>query len=417
MPAELAALRQRALAPIPLCDVRHFADRYQTVYKDAMRTRSVSPRPRALHDRLSVDALPTEHLRRRVLVTHHDVYYFGGAEHLCVRMLKVLQTYFEEVVVLHAGGPLDVARIEKWYGVRLDPERVRFETVSSPRWLRWVSRLFAVGRMPILLQYALVLRAARSMKAGADLIISTQGECAIWDASVIQYIHYPMFFLDRESLAHLGATDLRIDQWLARACYVLLARRLCGWRPSIVASHLTLANSQWTAAEFRQRYGGYIPRVLYPGSHVSLGPGDPDWLPFVERENNFVIVGRIVPGKRIEEAVEIVRRLRERGRGLGLHIVGGEAGSGRYGARLRAMLADKPWVHMHTGLSRPALERLVARQKWGLHCYRFEHYGIAPAELQRLGCIVFVHDFGRAARGYCESGSALHRSRRRRQKN
>ena len=309
-------------------------------------------------------------------------------------MLKVLQTYFEEVVVLHAGGPLDVARIEKWYGVRLDPERVRFETVSSPRWLRWVSRLFAVGRMPILLQYALVLRAARSMKAGADLIISTQGECAIWDASVIQYIHYPMFFLDRESLAHLGATDLRIDQWLARAGYVLLARRLCGWRPSIVASHLTLANSQWTAAEFRQRYGGYIPRVLYPGSNVSLGPGDPDWLPFVERENNFVIIGRIVPGKRIEEAVEIVRRLRERGRGLGLHIVGGEAGSGRYGARLRAMLADKPWVHMHTGLSRPALERLVARQKWGLHCYRFEHYGSAPAELQRLGCIVFAHDSG-----------------------
>ncbi len=332
--------------------------------------------------------------RSRALAIHYNVYYFGGAEYVCIRMLRALQQRFSEVVLLHAGGPLDAARIEAWSGVRLDPARVRFETVGWPNWLRRLARLSGVGHQPILLQYALVLRAARSMTAGADLVITTEGECTVSAASAIQYIHYPMFFHDRESLAHLGASDLGTARWLVRSCYVLLARRVAGWRRSIVASHLTLANSEWTAAEFRRRYKGSNPQVLHAGAAVSLHPRSPEWVPFAQREDNFVILGRLVPSKRIEEAVEIIRRLRARGWELGLLIVGNDPGTDGYAARIDALLADKPWAQRHVGLSRREVERLVVRQKWGLHCYQFEHYGIGPAELQLLGCIVFVHDSG-----------------------
>lgn len=329
--------------------------------------------------------------RSRVLVLHYNIYYFGGAELVCVRTLAVLQQRFEEVVVLHAGGPLDVERIETWSGIRLDPARVRFETVAGTWWLRWLAR---AGLEPILAQYAAVLRAAPSKTQAADLVVSTEGECTLSADRVIQFIHYPMFFFDRRSLACLGVGDLGLGRWLIRSSYVLAARWLAGWDRSIVSSHLTLANSAWTATEFRRHYGGGDQRVLYFGADVSLRAGDPGWLPFEEREDNFVILGRVVPGKRIEDAIEIVDRLRKHGWDVGLLIIGRAPDPMGYANRLCTLLADKPWARWHEAPSREELERMVAGQKYGLHCYRYEHYGIAPLELQLLGCIVFVHDSG-----------------------
>jgi glycosyltransferase involved in cell wall biosynthesis len=409
-PAELSALRHGTYATNPLCDVGLYADRYMAVYRRAL---AAGCRPGARVARTTVGNRPdsgrelgtigggepmTETARAavarsRVLVLHYDLYYFGGAELLCCRILAVLQQHFSEIVLLHGGGPLDVARIEAWSGVRLNPARVRFETAPLPRWLTRLGRI-AGGANPILLQYAMVLRAARSMSAGADLVVSTEGECPLAARRVIQYIHYPMFFFDRGSLTRLGATDLGLGRWLVRSCYVIVSRLVSGWSRAAVASQLTLANSKWTAVEFGRHYSAPDAQVVPAGAEVSLRPGSPDWLPFAQREDNFVVLGRIVPGKRIAEAIEIVSRLRARGWGLGLHIIGGEPTGSRYAMRIRTLLANKPWARRHVGLSRAEVERLIARQKWGLHCYRFEHYGIAPAELQCLGCIVFVHDSG-----------------------
>ncbi|MFZ1990675.1 MAG: glycosyltransferase, partial [Alphaproteobacteria bacterium] len=116
-------------------------------------------------------------------------------------------------------------------------------------------------------------------------------------------------------------------------------------------------------------------------------------VPFADRENGFVMIGRVVPSKRVELAVEIVRQLREHhGHTIQLHIIG--RADNAFAETLKQLLSDKPWAHWHSDLDRTGLERLAGRMKWGLHCYRYEHYGLAPAELQALGCITFVHDSG-----------------------
>lgn len=322
----------------------------------------------------------------RILVLHPDVYYFGGAELLCVRVLSVLQQRHAEIVLLHAGGPLDIGRIEAWSGVRLDPERVRFESVVTPGWLSLLKL------KPILLRYAIVLRAARRMADDADLVVSTNGECPLSARRLIQFVHFPLFFFDRESLARLGSSDLSLARHLVRAAYVLMSRRIAGWSRAAVTPHLTIANSRWTASEFLRRYDGHDVQFMHFGANVSLHPGAAGWIPFERRADNFVVLGRVVPGKRVEDAVEIVGRLRERGHEVGLRLVG--APWGDYAERVRALLANKPWAYWYEDLGREDLECLVVGQKWGLHCYRFEHYGIASVELQRLGCIVFVHNSG-----------------------
>jgi glycosyltransferase involved in cell wall biosynthesis len=325
---------------------------------------------------------------RRVLVLHPDIYLFGGAELLCVRVLALLQYRFSEVFVLHTGGPLDVDRIQNWCGITLDPTRVRFETAPWPFGLR------RLKRKPILLSHAIVIRAARRRHRRNDLIMSTGGECPVLAGPfpTIQFIHFPIFFFDREAFAYQGAANLVMGQYVIRAAYVLLSRLLAGWQRQIVRSQITIANSEWTAAQFAQRYGSDNVVSLHFGTDVSLEPGHPDWLPFAERCNDFVTIGRVVPGKRLEDAIEIVGRLRRRGHKVGLHIIG--TGQGPYADCIQQLIAGKPWVSWDAGLGRDAMERAAIRHKWGLHCYRFEHYGISVAELQRFGCVVFVHDSG-----------------------
>jgi glycosyltransferase involved in cell wall biosynthesis len=44
-------------------------------------------------------------------------------------------------------------------------------------------------------------------------------------------------------------------------------------------------------------------------------------------------------------------------------------------------------------LDRDTVERLIVKQRYGLHCTKYEHFGLAAAEMQSLGCIAFVPDY------------------------
>lgn len=321
------------------------------------------------------------------LVVHADLTGGGGAELYGARVLALLQRRFAHVALVHAGPALDANDLNRRFGVALDGRRL--SVVSAGPGARLLAGLS--GRLQ-LLKYALALRAARALAGHADLVVSTYGECPIEAARVLQCIHVPLFLDDRRSLMHLGVTGLSRGALLARQAYVGLARRVAGWDPEVVRRQATAANSWWTAGMMNAAYRMAHADCLYPGARVGIEPGDPKDLPFARREDGFVVVGRLVPAKRIETAAAIVEGLRRRGRHVHLHVVGRAAG--RYRHTLRRHLWGRSWVHLHEGLPRDQMEALVARHRYGLHAYRHEHFGIAPAELQRLGCLVFVHDSG-----------------------
>jgi hypothetical protein len=49
-----------------------------------------------------------------------------------------------------------------------------------------------------------------------------------------------------------------------------------------------------------------------------------------------------------------------------------------------------PWITFKQDISRDELRQLMATQRYGIHAMREEHFGMAPAELARAGCIVWV---------------------------
>jgi glycosyltransferase involved in cell wall biosynthesis len=153
--------------------------------------------------------------------------------------------------------------------------------------------------------------------------------------------------------------------------------------------NLTLVNSDWTGRKVRERYG-IETTTLYPPV-----PGDFPDVPWHERENGFVCIGRWAPEKKLESLVEILAAVRSTVSGIHLHIVG-TAGTNRdYCQRVRRLAADNAgWVSLHENLPRAELVRLVSSQRYGIHGMPEEHFGIAVAEMVRAGCIVFVPDSG-----------------------
>ena len=67
----------------------------------------------------------------------------------------------------------------------------------------------------------------------------------------------------------------------------------------------------------------------------------------------------------------------------------------RHARRYRDRLFDLarqlgPWIEFRQNVSRDEMRALMATHRYGMHGMREEHFGMAPAELARAGCIVWV---------------------------
>ncbi len=323
---------------------------------------------------------------KRALLVHCDIYGFGGAEYTAIKILRMLQDQGVDVTVLHAGGPLDTARIRDRTSIEIDERSARF--IQAPIFARFPRLL----QNSLLLRYAFVVRAARRIASDYDFVVATYGELPISDGHMVQVLHIPLFFLDRESLVYLGVRDPGAIKLAIRRAYVLAARTIAGWSTSAVEQHLLLTNSRWTAKQFARHYPNARIEAVYHGVTTEIVQGRPEYLDHDQRDNTIVVIGRVVPFKRVHLAIEIVDRLRARGHDLRLLIVGG--GDGEYVRGLEHMCSTRPHVEWRRNMPRDDMERLIASKRWGLHAAEHEHYGLAPLELQRLGCVTFVHDSG-----------------------
>ncbi|MEN8261208.1 MAG: glycosyltransferase, partial [Pseudomonadota bacterium] len=173
---------------------------------------------------------------------------------------------------------------------------------------------------------------------------------------------------------------LRLYRWLCR--------RISGYRRERVSRNLTLVNSDWTGTVFQEFYG--VPgRTLYPPV-----PGGFPSIPFAERDDGFVCLGRLSREKEIEKLIDILARVRAKGHDIRFHIVGPIDDRAYVRHLYDASKPHTAWISFHHDLPRNDLTALVARNRYGIHGMVGEHFGIAPAELQKAGCITFVPDEG-----------------------
>ena len=107
---------------------------------------------------------------------------------------------------------------------------------------------------------------------------------------------------------------------------------------------------------------------------------------------------RISPEKQIEQVIEILKRVRERGLNICLRILGRQDDLD-YLERIQrlcqaACSGDSSWIHLDGLLTRAELRCLMDEYKYGINAATDEPFGIAVAEMVSAGCIVFVPNSG-----------------------
>ncbi|PRX33911.1 Glycosyltransferase involved in cell wall bisynthesis [Meinhardsimonia xiamenensis] len=305
----------------------------------------------------------------RLLLAHGDLAAAGGAEAYAEAIIASLAR------IGHAPDVLDIHGLRRCDAARVD--RI----------------LLRLGRMPVLrrfhlLKYALVCRLLPRVARGYDGVILSYGEGPPLEVPTLVLRHAPALFSARRSdLEALGAAGRGALYLRTRQAYALAMRWLAGPKTPGPAS-MTVTNSRWTAAR--------LPRSARPATLVYPRVVPPRVGPQRRLRHRILMLGRMERNKRIEEGIAIVERLRAEGLPAELDVAGRAATA--HARRLLRRHAGREWLRFHPDASPATVATLLAQARFGLHCYRNEHFGIAVAEMICAGLVPVVFDGG----GVCE---------------
>ncbi len=315
------------------------------------------------------------HRCKRVLLVQPSMQPPGGGNGVAAWVLEALVS--EHRVTLLSWTPLDIEPINRFFGTHL--KRGDFETMVVPWQWRVLPDLLPVPAT--LMRLSLLMRYTRRVSHGFDVVFGVFNETD-YGRRGIQYIHYPTYLRPRPELDlrwyHAAAAPLK--------AYYALADWIAGFSIDRLRQNLTLVNSDWTGDRV-SRFLGVTTQTLYPPV-AGPAPG----APWAERSNAFLSIGRLSPEKEFERVMRILARVREQVPDVTLTIVGT---SDRHARAYRERLQDLAqslgaWITFRHDVSRDELGTLMAASRYGIHGMREEHFGMAPAELARAGCIIWV---------------------------
>jgi glycosyltransferase involved in cell wall biosynthesis len=312
---------------------------------------------------------------KRVLLVQPSLQPPGGSNGVAAWTLQALVP--EHRVTVLSWQPVDVGPVNRFFGT--DLHRSDFDTIGVPR--HWRAMTDHLPVPAALIKLSLLMRHTRRISDGFDVVFGLHNETD-YGRRGIQYVHYPTYLRPRP------VVDLR---WYhppqaGLNLYYGLADRIAGFSLSRMKANLTVVNSNWTG-EHVSRYLGITTRTLYPPV-VDPAPG----LPWAERRNGFIAVGRISPEKDYERVMRILARVREHIPDVTLTIIGTcDRHTDRYFGSLKSLGESLgSWIQFRDNLNREELRGLMASHRYGLHGMREEHFGMAPAEMARAGMVVWV---------------------------
>ena len=322
--------------------------------------------------------------KRKLLLVQKRMVPPGGDLAVVAWILEALKEDYS--VSLLTWKPPDFEQINRFYGSSLKTSDFENIRCVNPAVRAIINLDPDVGSFQ---KVAYLLRVCRRIKDNYDVIMTADNEIDFGRRG-IQYFHYPYM--------HDKVTPLLDASWHRKIWEALLGN----YRPWMLFSgfsylrmkeNLTLVNSDWTGRKVKESYG-IEPITVYPPV-----PGMFPDVPWEERENGFVCLGRFHPCKKFERAIEIVRRVRARGKNdIHIHLIGSKAyepeGAGYYEKLKKIAEANSSWISLDENLSREELVALLSRHRYGIHALEKEHFGIAVAEILRAGCIVFVPNDG-----------------------
>jgi glycosyltransferase involved in cell wall biosynthesis len=312
---------------------------------------------------------------KRVLLVQPSMQPPGGGNGVAAWILQALVP--EHRVTVLSWQPVEIDPINRFFGTELRPGD--FDTLEVPG--SWRALADHLPTPSTLIKLSLLMRYTRTVSAGFDVLFGVYNETD-YGRRGIQYVHYPTYFRPRPMVDlrwyHPPQSGLNL--------YYALADRIADFSLDRLKGNLTLVNSDWTGEQVG-RFLGIETRTLYP---PVVDPAPP--VPWEQRRNGFLAVGRISPEKEFERVMKILARVRLHAPDLTLTIVGTSDRHSRRYMRSLSSLAESlgTWIQFRDNTTRDELRALMASHRYGIHGMREEHFGMAPAEMARAGMIIWV---------------------------
>ena len=304
----------------------------------------------------------------------------GGSEIGTLQAISALKRNFD--VTLITGGPVDLDRLNRYYGTSLRADEFSIRTVPMPLGLRRSAQFAG-------LRGAFYQRYLQQVAPEFDLMISAYNVCD-FGVPGIQLIADFSFVREWRTQTHPSLANHR-KWWYGNSplrhaylglCDTIAGQHADGWR-----RNATIAKCEWAAGILRTEFG-IEPKVIYPPVVFDFPP-----VSWEEKEAGFVCIGRVVPEKRMDAVIAILERVREAGHDVHLHILGWVDNSS-FGRRLKGLSASRNWVLLEGSTFGQKKKSLAAGHRFGINGCEVDNMPNAVAEMVKVGCIPFVPSGG-----------------------
>ena len=313
---------------------------------------------------------------------------YGGSEYLPLLFVEELQRTCD--VTLALNWPSDVARAARHYEVNIDFSRLQVVTLKPEG--KFLRRLDAVIPFCTVRKLKRLARAADIRISCANMIdFGRPGHHFIYLMRLFGDNAFNDFVFHRPPLRGLAALRRKVRTLVAET----VLRPLLGVRS--VRRMLRdprerfYANSEYVARTMRAFYGDFANRTLYPPTVFE--PGDA-LMTTVRDPLRVVYIGRLIPEKRVLEALQVVARARQLCGADLRFAVAGKFTDPAYAERLKAFAAENGWVEFVGEVYREEKARFLCSGTYAVHTRLDEEFGIAVAEYLKCGVIPVVPQEG-----------------------
>jgi glycosyltransferase involved in cell wall biosynthesis len=310
----------------------------------------------------------------RIAIIHPGLSVGGGSQACAVWLAMAAAPDFR--VTLISSSEIDLERLDWYYGTGLAGREIATVTVPPAKWSEGFDALRGFR----------LERYCRKHSSGYDILVSTYNTMDFGKPGV-QFIADLSFHdgLRRKfDAGPPGFKGIFYRRSMFRSVYMVLSRLLAGRSRAGWERNLTVSNSQWTR--------GVLERELSIGSEViypPVGGRFPD-TPWPDREEGFLVLGRIEAEKRLESVLFILNKVRARGFDVHLHILG-TSRDRSYSRDIETLCRDLgSWAVMEGLKGGEDKKSFIAAHKYGISGRSHEPFGIAVAEMIHAGCLVWV---------------------------
>jgi glycosyltransferase involved in cell wall biosynthesis len=317
--------------------------------------------------------------RPKIAIIHPQIVEGGGSEARALWCAEALKGDYD--VSLITMGKVNLNRLNECYGTNLAPGEIKIIEIPVPYVFR--------NHFDALRYYRLV-KFCKKKASEFDLMISAynvldfgkRGVQFIADFSFEDGLRRT-FDPKPKRLRRIFYQKSPLRWMYLRLSKVLMGNTENGWKKNI-----TIANSDWSGEVMKKVYG-VKARTIYPPVVDEF----PD-IPWEDKEDGFVCIGRLVPEKRIEKIIEILKDLRNKGRDIHIHVIGKTRDSAYIRKLEQISKTCSSWFFLEGGMFGKEKSEFLAKHKFGIHGRQNEPFGIAVAEMVKAGCIVWAPDGG-----------------------